>query len=172
MPLPSGTTYRDLSEVPFPQIDQPRTITLCGCDNIAISILASPGAAEYYRKNGGLWPDMDAELTGRALTGQSDSALVAAAKNGENRAFEILVERHEARIFSLAFYITRNREDAQDVVQRSVQKAFSYLHNFRGKSSFSTWLTRIAINEALMSRGVQNYFGSIRRNLRGSMTAL
>jgi hypothetical protein len=50
---------------------------------------------------------------------ESDSTLVAATKNGESQAFEFLVKRHEAKTFSVAFRITRNREDAQDVVQQS-----------------------------------------------------
>jgi RNA polymerase sigma-70 factor (ECF subfamily) len=81
---------------------------------------------------------------------ESDSILVAATKNGESQAFEFLVKRHEAKTFSVAFRITRNREDAQDVVQQSFHKAFMHLDRFQGKSSFSTWLTRIVINEGLM----------------------
>src|ERR1700746_1647748 len=79
-----------------------------------------------------------------------DSALVAATKHGESQAFEFLVKRYEARTFSVAFRITRNREDAQDVVQQSFCKAFVHLDSFQEKSSFSTWLTRIVINEGLM----------------------
>jgi RNA polymerase sigma-70 factor, ECF subfamily len=93
---------------------------------------------------------MSGAPTSRPMTDESDWDLVLAAKNGEDRAFEILVERYKARILSLAFRITRNREDAQDVVQQSFQKAFVHLQKFEGKSTFSTWLTRIAINEALM----------------------
>jgi RNA polymerase sigma-70 factor, ECF subfamily len=81
---------------------------------------------------------------------ESDSTLVAATKNGESQAFEFLVKRHEAKTFSVAFRITRNREDAQDVVQQSFHKAFIHLDRFQEKSSFSTWLTRIVINEGLM----------------------
>ncbi len=81
---------------------------------------------------------------------ESDSTLVAATKNGESQAFEFLVKRHEAKTFSIAFRITRNREDAQDVVQQSFHKAFMHLNRFQEKSSFSTWLTRIVINEGLM----------------------
>src|ERR1700747_681426 len=77
-------------------------------------------------------------------------ALVAAAKSGEELAFEGLVKRHHPRIFALALRYTRVPEDAEDVVQQTFEKAFVYLHKFEGKSSFSTWLTRIAINEALM----------------------
>ncbi len=86
----------------------------------------------------------------RALREDPDSTLVAATKNRENHAFEFLVKRHETKIFAIAFRITRNREDAQDVVQQSFYKAFVHLDSFQGKSSFSTWLPRIAINEALM----------------------
>src|SRR5246127_4280810 len=81
---------------------------------------------------------------------ESDSTLVAATKNGESQAFEFLVKRHQAKTLSVAFRITRNREDAEDAVQQSFHKAFMHLDRFQGKSSFSTWLTRIVINEALM----------------------
>src|SRR5713226_6856722 len=93
-------------------------------------------------------------MTSKKMTGvfreDPDSTLVAATKNGESQAFEFLVKRYEARTFSVAFRITRNREDAQDVVQQSFHKAFMHLDRFQEKSSFSTWLTRIAINEGLM----------------------
>jgi RNA polymerase sigma-70 factor (ECF subfamily) len=79
---------------------------------------------------------------------REDAALVAGAKAGDARAFELLVQRHEGKIFSLAQRMTRNREDAEDVVQLSLQKAF--IHLKKCESLFSTWLTRIAINEALM----------------------
>jgi len=84
------------------------------------------------------------------LVAVEDAALVAAAKTGDAHAFELLVHRHEGRIFLLAQRMTRNREDAEDVVQQSFQKAFIHLRKFAGESLFSTWLTRIAINEALM----------------------
>jgi RNA polymerase sigma-70 factor (ECF subfamily) len=80
----------------------------------------------------------------------ADEMLVSAAKNGNQRAFELLVERHQQRMLAFARRYTRVREDAEDVVQQTFQKAFIHLNKFQGKSSFSTWLTRIAINEALM----------------------
>lgn len=80
----------------------------------------------------------------------TDEALVAGANEGDERAFEMLVKRHRRQVFALALRYTRVHEDAEDVVQQTFQKAFVYLSNFEGKSSFSTWLTRIAINEALM----------------------
>jgi RNA polymerase sigma-70 factor (ECF subfamily) len=85
-----------------------------------------------------------------SLPGEGDMNLVAAAKNGNRKAFGILVERHEQRIFFVAQRITRTREDAEDVVQQSFQKAFTHLRKFEGRCAFSTWLTRIAITEALM----------------------
>ena len=80
----------------------------------------------------------------------TDKALVARAKDGDEKAFETLVTRHRRKVLALALRYTRVREDAEDIVQQTLQKAFVYLRNFEGKSSFSTWLTRIAINEALM----------------------
>lgn len=80
-----------------------------------------------------------------------DAALVVAAKGGDCHAFEILVSRHQRRILAVALRLTRVRENAEDVVQQSLQKAFVHLRAFEGKALFSTWLTRITINEALMT---------------------
>jgi RNA polymerase sigma-70 factor (ECF subfamily) len=94
-----------------------------------------------------------------SLSDKGDMTLVAAAKNENRQAFEVLVKRHARRVFFAARRMTRTREDAEDVVQQSLQKAFVHLNQFEGKSSFSTWLTRIAINEALIllrkSRGLR-----------------
>src|SRR6266850_1508090 len=79
-----------------------------------------------------------------------DAALVFAAKSGDGHAFGILVNRYQRRILAVARRFTGIREDAEDIAQQSFQKAFVHLHKFEGKSCFSTWLTRIAINEALM----------------------
>jgi len=81
---------------------------------------------------------------------RDDASLVGAAKSGDRAAFGYLVARHERRVLFTALRITRNREDAEDVVQQSFQNAFIHLQEFEGRSSFSTWLTRIALNEALM----------------------
>ena len=91
-----------------------------------------------------------ASSSANRLVADEDALLVAAAKARDTRAFERLIERHERRIFTTAQRITRNREDAEDVAQQSFQKAFIHLTRFEGESLFSTWLTRIAINEALM----------------------
>ena len=80
----------------------------------------------------------------------AEKVLVTAAKAGDEQAFETLVNRYQERIFALALRYTRVREDAEDIVQLTFKKAFIYLNTFQGKSSFATWLTRIAINQALM----------------------
>jgi RNA polymerase sigma-70 factor (ECF subfamily) len=80
----------------------------------------------------------------------SDGALVATAKCGDTRAFEELVLRYKARVLAAAQRITNNREDAEDVAQETFHKAFLHLHAFQERARFSTWLTRIAMNEALM----------------------
>ncbi len=81
---------------------------------------------------------------------QSDGALVAATKRGDAQAFEELVLRHRQKVVAAAQRITNNREDAEDVAQESFHKAFRHLDTFQEKSLFSTWLTRIAMNEAFM----------------------
>src|SRR6476660_9871747 len=80
----------------------------------------------------------------------TDETLVATAKMGDEEAFETLVKRHRPRLFSVTLRYIRIREDAEDVVQQTFHKMVVYLNNFEGKSSFATWITRIAINEALM----------------------
>src|SRR5262245_36531338 len=81
-----------------------------------------------------------------------DHTPALAAKRGDAQVFEILFERYQPKIFAIALRFMRVREDAEDIVQQTFQKAFLHLHRFKGKSSFSTWLTRIAMNEALMLR--------------------
>ena len=87
--------------------------------------------------------------TVKAATNEEDRQ-VAEARSGCSSAFEQLYERHSTRIYQTALRILRNQQDAEDAVQRSFQRAFTNIRKFRGESSFSTWLTRIAINEALM----------------------
>ena len=79
-----------------------------------------------------------------------EQKLVVQAKSGDSSAFGELYERHQLKIYRSAFRILRNEQDAEDAVQQSFQRAFVNLHRFRGDSAFATWVTRIAINEALM----------------------
>ena len=90
------------------------------------------------------------DFRARDIDEQSDGMLVTAAKRGNAPALEELVLRHERRVFAVALRIMNNREDAEDVVQETFHKVFLHLDSFQEKSRFSTWLTRIAMNEAFM----------------------
>jgi len=79
----------------------------------------------------------------------SDAAAVARAKAGDLEAFRVLVEKHSRNVFRLAFRMTRNEEDAEDVVQETFLKAYRNLDRFAGRSEFSTWVHSIAANCAL-----------------------
>jgi len=80
----------------------------------------------------------------------SDETLVEAAKRGHSMAFATLCERYRKQLFRAAHRITKSCEDAEDAVQDALLRAFVHMTNFDGRSSFGTWLTRIAINSALM----------------------
>jgi RNA polymerase sigma-70 factor (ECF subfamily) len=79
-----------------------------------------------------------------------EDKLVAAARAGDPDAFGKLIMCHADMVFRATHRITRHREDAEDAVQESIVNAFVHLASFTGTSRFSTWLTRIAINAALM----------------------
>ena len=81
---------------------------------------------------------------------QSDVNLVAAGQTGDRLAFDELCKRNWQAIMRIALRVTGNREDAEDAVQDSLLRAFVGLRSFDGRSSFSTWLTRIVINCSLM----------------------
>jgi len=78
-------------------------------------------------------------------------ALVQQAITGDASAFDLLVSPVLGRLERIALAMLRNREDAEDVLQDGLCKAYLRLRSFQGRSSFSTWLTRIVINSALMT---------------------
>ena len=79
-----------------------------------------------------------------------ERTLLASARRGQKSAFGELCEPHMQKILQTAYRITKNREDAEDARQDSFLRAFLHIKDFDGRSRFSTWLTRIAINSALM----------------------
>jgi RNA polymerase sigma-70 factor (ECF subfamily) len=83
-------------------------------------------------------------------TNVKDEVLVAAAVRGSSAAFETLFQRYHKRMFNIALSRLQNAEDAEDAVQQAFQQAYVHLKSFQGQARFSTWLTRITINEALM----------------------
>jgi RNA polymerase sigma-70 factor, ECF subfamily len=87
----------------------------------------------------------------KLLAAATDEALVAAAKLGDHPAFGELWERHSNNAFKMAYRITRNTADAEDVVQEAWMNAYAHLKTFDGRAKFQTWLTRIVINLAIMT---------------------
>ena len=80
----------------------------------------------------------------------SEQLLISAAKSGDTVAFVELSRRHSHKILRRAYRIVKNWQDAEDVLQESLMRAFLHLKDFEERSSFSSWLTRIAINFSLM----------------------
>lgn len=79
----------------------------------------------------------------------ADADLVSRVQSGEVSAFEELFHRHDRRVYRTLVGLTGNPEDAEDGTQNAFWKAFQHIGEFHGDSKFSTWLTRIAINEGL-----------------------
>ncbi len=79
----------------------------------------------------------------------SDGTYVARARTGDSDAFRVLVERHSRSIFRLAYRMTGNEQDAEDIVQDSLFRAYKQLGKFDDRASFGTWLYRIATNCSL-----------------------
>ncbi len=84
-----------------------------------------------------------------ALRPDPDGEEVARARTGDLEAFETLVERHGRRVYRMILGMTGNESDAQDGVQNTFLKAYQHVGEFQGHSKFSSWLTRIAMNEGL-----------------------
>jgi len=80
----------------------------------------------------------------------SEQQLIERAKNGDTKAFEELMKRTQTNIYNLGLRLLGNKEDAADLMQETYIKAYENLDRFEGRSSFSTWLYRIATNNALM----------------------
>jgi RNA polymerase sigma-70 factor (ECF subfamily) len=75
-----------------------------------------------------------------------DSLLIRRAQGGDRSAFDALISRHSTRAYQYAFRLTRNPEEASDVVAEGFIRVYNALHNFKGQSAFTTWLFRIMTN--------------------------
>ncbi len=82
-----------------------------------------------------------------ALRRDDDRELVRLAKSDDREAFELLVRRHQARVFAVAGGILRNKEDVEDIAQQVFVKAYFSLKRFDQRAAFSTWLYKITVNE-------------------------
>jgi RNA polymerase sigma-70 factor (ECF subfamily) len=80
---------------------------------------------------------------------ESDAVAVCRAQAGDQEAFRVLVERHSVRLFQVAYRMTGNEQDAEDVVQDSFLRAYKQLDRFESRAGFATWLHRIAVNCSL-----------------------
>lgn len=80
---------------------------------------------------------------------ESDAALVTRVREGDHNAFRVLVERHSNALFRLAYRMTGNEHDAEDMVQETFLRAYKQLDRFESRAGFTTWLHRIAANCSL-----------------------
>ena len=83
------------------------------------------------------------------FAGQSDEELVRRVAAGETALFEVLMRRYNQRLFRVARAILRDEAEAEDVMQQAYVNAYAHIGQFAERARFSTWLTRIAVNEAL-----------------------
>jgi RNA polymerase sigma-70 factor (ECF subfamily) len=82
----------------------------------------------------------------KALT---DEQVVAQVLDGQTALFEVLMRRHNERVYRAARAIVRDEREAEDVMQQAYVNAYAHLRQFDGRAAFATWLTRIAVNEAI-----------------------
>jgi RNA polymerase sigma-70 factor, ECF subfamily len=86
----------------------------------------------------------------------SEEELIRRVQSGERERFYDLVKPYERRVYAAAFAILRNEADAEDAAQEAILKALQHIRQFRAEARFSTWLTQIVVNEALMRRRRQH----------------
>jgi RNA polymerase sigma-70 factor (ECF subfamily) len=90
--------------------------------------------------------------TSAAVAGLSDSDIVRRVRAGESALFEILMRRHNQRVYRAVRAVVKREAEVEDVMQQAYVNAFTHLHQFEQRSQFSTWLIRIALNEAFGRR--------------------
>jgi RNA polymerase sigma-70 factor (ECF subfamily) len=78
-----------------------------------------------------------------------DLTLVQRVRSGDQRAFQLLVERYQRKVYAVALGMVKDREEARDVTQEAFVKVHRYLDHFKGDASFYTWLYRITVNIAI-----------------------
>ncbi len=80
----------------------------------------------------------------------ADDSLVRMCQDGDNGAFDELMKRHQTAVMKIALSIVRDKQDAEDEVQNAFWKAYQHINQFQRDAKFSTWLTRIVVNQCLM----------------------
>lgn len=117
---------------------------------------------------------VDVGLGATALPGLeiSDAQVIERIRGGESFCFEILMRRHNRRIFRATRAILRRDDEAEDVMQEAYVRAYEHLAEFRGDASFATWLTRIAVHEALARARREQRIAPIEDQLQESESML
>ena len=99
--------------------------------------------------------DMDTlapDVVSPAVTALPDTEVVRRVRAGEHALFEILMRRHNQRVYRVVRAVVKDEADVEDVMQQAYISVFTHLHQFEGRSQFSTWLIRIALHEAFGRR--------------------
>jgi len=96
-------------------------------------------------------PALDS-AAGPAVSTLPDSEIVRRVRSGERALFEVLMRRHNQRVYRAARAIVKDETEVEDVMQQAYINAYTHLHQFEDRSQFSTWLTRIVLNEAFGRR--------------------
>lgn len=125
-------------------------------DDLLLAPLDAAGPAKVTRvtsgpprtSNAGMPPTRTAPLPG-SDNPPSDEDIVARVRAGDVALFEILMRRHNARLYRVIRSVIGNESEVEDVMQQAYLHAYTALEGFAGRSSFATWLTRIGLNEAL-----------------------
>lgn len=90
------------------------------------------------------------QIQNRAVEQESDDSLVERCRQGDQRAFGELMKRYQSPALKVALSIVRHHQDAEDEVQNAFWKAYEHIDQFNQEAKFSTWLTRIVVNQCLM----------------------
>jgi len=102
---------------------------------------------------------------------ESDEKIVARVCAGESALFEVLMRRNNQRVYRAARSIVKDDNEAEDVMQDAYVRAYEHLHEFEARARFSTWLTRIAVHEALARVRRRNRLASFDAQPEESMPA-
>ena len=92
------------------------------------------------------------DVVSPAVTALPDTEIVRRVRAGENALFEILMRRHNHRVYRVVHAVVKDEADVEDVMQQAYISVFTHLHQFEERSQFSTWLIRIALHEAFGRR--------------------
>jgi len=100
----------------------------------------------------------------------SDEEIVGRVRAGETQLFELLMRRHNPKVFRAARAILKRDDEAEDVMQDAYVRAYAHLDGFKGEASFATWLTRIAVHEALARLRRERRFFSLDLLRQGALS--